>query len=452
MGINEKKSDYVAPSFAIKCKPDYTHLEKTYRKNQLIVTFKDFPSEEQINTVKGYFKEMGFENITIKKCQDCNMPVQLWLAEGIETVIVDKGIKVGSGGGTGTVGESYSLNFLSNIPPHELKNIGKFKPDYNKGTEEVVIAVLDTGFDPYIVDEGYIYKGNISKKEYECFNGTEYGWNFVENNKDIEDDNAGRHGSLVTQFIINEFKNSKKTVKIIPVKTHDRNGHGDLFAIFCAIYYAIAKGAQIINASWGFYSYEREPLFPPLKTIIERLEEEGVLLVAAAGNQTDADDRIASKIFLENTGREPKPEDLRDLAIHHFLPAYFSSGEDNLITVTTTDGKEVASTENFSNVYVDLGIIADKKIKDDLWFEVPFEQTGEPGHVRGSSFATAIATGIIGAYSESSNFKKGSVDKQKIFEDLKPISNIGLNPRVQPNPPEPIAEFIKNGLCIKKQG
>jgi subtilisin family serine protease len=222
-----------------------------------------------------------------------------------------------------------------------------------------------------------------------------------------------------------------------------------LFAIFCAIYYAIAKGAQIINASWGFYSYEGEP-YPPLKKIIKTLEEEGVLLVAAAGNQTDEDDRIASEILLENTGRKPTSEDLRNLAIHHFLPAYFSKGDDNLITVTTTDGKKVALTENYSNIYVDLGIVADKKIDKDLWFEVPFEQTGQPGYVRGSSFATAIATGLIGAYSKSSNFEKGAVDKKHIFEDLKSLSN--LDARALTGPPEPIAEYIKNGLCIKKQG
>ncbi|HMG07417.1 MAG TPA: S8 family serine peptidase, partial [Mucilaginibacter sp.] len=287
METNQKKPQQLFTRVAIPCKPNYSLLEKTYRKNQLIITFGKIPSDEEVKEVIGYFKEMGIKKIKVIKC-NCNMPVQLWLAKDIHTVVSGNGVKAGTGPGTRTVGESYSLNFLSKIPRHHWGR--KPYPYTNPSAKEeiVTIAVLDTGIDLSIVDEGYISNNFQNKPGYECFSDAVNGWNFVDDNGDINDDNPGRHGSLVTQFIIKGFENSAKSVKIIPLKTHDRNGNGDLFKIFCAIYYAIAKGAKIINASWGFYYYEEAPI-KQLNALIATLKDEGILFITAAGNQSDAD-------------------------------------------------------------------------------------------------------------------------------------------------------------------
>ena len=86
------------------------------------------------------------------------------------------------------------------------------------------------------------------------------GWNFANlstidgiGSDDVDDDNDDKHGSLVSQFIINAFKKSQKNyVCIMPLKTHSADGRGDLFGITCAIHFAMANGANMINASWGY--------------------------------------------------------------------------------------------------------------------------------------------------------------------------------------------------------
>ena len=102
------------------------------------------------------------------------------------------------------------------------------------------------------------------------------------------------HGTLVSQYIINEFATSQnKAVELMALKTHDKDGRGDLFSSICAIHYAMEKGAQIINASWGFYYYEDGP-HPYLNNLITNvLREKGILFVAAAGNKIDDQDVFA---------------------------------------------------------------------------------------------------------------------------------------------------------------
>ena len=81
------------------------------------------------------------------------------------------------------------------------------------------------------------------------------------------------------------------------LKTHDKNGSGDLFASICAIHYAMEKGAQIINASWGFYYYQDGP-HPYLDYLITNvLRKKGILFVAAAGNKIDQVDEDANDAY-----------------------------------------------------------------------------------------------------------------------------------------------------------
>lgn len=444
-----KSSPNLFKRITIPCIPDYSLLGDTYVKNQLIVTFENFPKPEDIKTVQGYFHEMGFDNVKIKKCKNCDLYVQLWEAENIESVVVTKGVTSGSGSDGRTVGESYSLNFLNKIPPLDYKHSKTNSCDiyktekYNK--EIVKIAVLDTGLDRTIVDENYISTDNQNEPGFECFGDKKDGWNFIENSDNINDDNPGRHGSLVTQFIINQFKNiTTKTVRIIPVKTHDSTGRGNLFDTFCAIHYAIARGAKIINASWGFYYYGKGSV-QILDILIEKLRTQGILFVTASGNQIDEDDDKAKKI-LAAQGIIVTPFQLRNLAIHRFLPACLSNPAKNVVTVTTFLKDQVASTENHSNVFVDMGVKADKYQDGDQYFKVPFAQIGEDEYVRGSSFATAIATGIIGANCSLELYTKFTINKQSFIQELINLPGSTVCSRE----PAMANELIRDGVCIER--
>ena len=238
----------------------------------------------------------------------------------------------------------------------------------------------------------------------------------------------------------------------MPLKTHDANGGGDLFSIVCAIHFAIAKGANIINASWGFYYYYQDSFLPYFKNLIDNeLLQKGILFVTAAGNRTDYDDKLAEKIWMHQ-GRTPlSPVDLRNVGIHKFFPAHLSAESHNVVTTTTVDVevRNVSVQQNYSNVYVDLAIRADINRPNktlDPSFKVPFELTPgvPPAYVAGSSFATAIATGHIGANNDIAKYKPGL--RKGDFINPSPPSTLGLSPLLErPS----VQNLVRNGTCVQ---
>lgn len=429
-------------------------LNRSYRKDQILVFFKKKPTEKNIQLIKESFKKQGFKTdaIRISSCGNCDIPVQLWSAKGIHGLISGDSLKAGSGPASTTVGESYSLNFFNSVPADPQK---RFEARPNRESipqrkkQEIVIAVLDTGVDTNLVDPQYLWKENDKTVAAECFKHVYEGWNFVGNNGVYHDDNPGKHGSIVSQYIINQFKDVKENgVKIMPLKTHDKDGVGDLFGTICAINFAIAKGAQIINASWGFYYYYEMPI-PYLKTLITGvLRKKGILFVTAAGNKIDADDVIARKIYQMEYGVTLTDDQLRDIAIHNFYPAHLSTSTNSVIAVTTTDGNTVTPTQNYSRKFIDLGVLADQVSRTGMKFKLPFETGATSEFISGSSFATAIASGIIGAYCKKSlyvpNIKKADfLSALQAQPDDDGTGNVLVNKIILAK------KHIKNGSCVK---
>lgn len=418
-------------------------ISDSYKKHEIIVFFDEVPDKKDIETVKESFREFGIDPKTIKvrKCDNCKIPVLLFQSEGIHTCINGEGVRAGSGPPSSTVGEKYSLNFF-NYSPFDKKDPAKYKnerrgPDTKK--EKIIVAVLDTGFDPKLVDSRYLWTGTGSTQDV-CYKAVSTGWNFIEDNANFNDDSANKHGSVVSQYIINQFVKSKNSVQIMPLKTHDKNGIGELFGIICAIHFAISKGAHIINASWGFYYYFEQPI-PYLKKLITTiLPEKGILFVTASGNKIDAEDLIARQIYLAEFGINLTADQLRNLEIHNFYPAQLSEDKNSVITVTTTNGKTVTPTQNYSEQYADLGVIADKVTRDGMQFKVPF--SGSSDFISGSSFATAIASGIIGAFTDKSTFSPG-LSKSALMGNLTGMGRIK-------NEAVLATKHIKKGACTKK--
>jgi subtilisin family serine protease len=427
-------------------------LSQTYRKDEVIVyldkkTASHLTMNEKIKKIKETFCKKGIpiESITIRKCSNCDIDIPIFLmhAKNIDTVIVSEGLPGGTAPQPHTVGESYSLNFLSQIPHASWKqsDCDKDGSEYkDQKKEKVTIAVLDTGVDTDLVDPDYICKDFTPQKDVPCFSEIEKGgWNFLDDNDKYFDDNTGKHGSLVSQYIINQFTGrSNNRVKIMPLKTHDKNGGGDLFSIICAIHFAMAKGANIINASWGFYYYYDDRNFLEyFRNLIENeLRKSGILFVTAAGNRIPKEDKMANDIYFSQHGFRLKNEGLRDLEIHRFFPAHLSTEKNNIVTVTTTYGTEVSREQNHSNVFVDLGVKSDAGPKTDPGFEVPFKLSSGTATVAGSSFATAIASGVIGANCDTKlyvpHLKKADFMTPPIFTTQTSLAS----------------KWIRNGTCI----
>lgn len=72
--------------------------------------------------------------------------------------------------------------------------------------------------------------------------------------------------------------------KIIPAQFIENNGSGNISSAILAINYVVKRGAKIINLSWGAGTCAD---IPTLKATLQKVSEQGVLIVTAAGNGDD---------------------------------------------------------------------------------------------------------------------------------------------------------------------
>lgn len=140
---------------------------------------------------------------------------------------------------------------------------------------EVKVAVLDTGID-------YTHPDLENRVE------VDKGYNFVDNNYEIMDDNG--HGTHISGIIAAQANNKiglvgivgNLAVKIIPVKVLDETGYGEISNVAKGIIYAVDNGADIINLSFGIKAKSQL-----IADAINYAKSKGVFVVAAAGNDND---------------------------------------------------------------------------------------------------------------------------------------------------------------------
>lgn len=143
---------------------------------------------------------------------------------------------------------------------------------FSTGSENVVIAVIDTGVDYNHED----LRDNMWE------NRGIRGVNYINNSNDPMDDNG--HGTHVAGIIASQGNNGiggagvMWDVSIMPLKFMNSNGIGSLSNAIKAIQFATANGADIINLSWGGdnFSYNLK----------DAILESPALFVCAAGNES----------------------------------------------------------------------------------------------------------------------------------------------------------------------
>ncbi len=217
--------------------------------------------------------------------------------------------------------------------------------------KEVIVAVIDSGVDMHHPD----LQGRLIS-----------GYDFANNDGDPEDDSG--HGTKVCGILGAVGNNGvgiagvawDVDITIMPVKfmkVNDGQTTGNLSDAVNAIYYAVDHGAQIINASWGFYEHSSS-----LDDAIAYAKNKGVLFVASAGNN----------------GQD------NDTSVHYPSNCPY----DNVIAVAAmdTDGS-IASFSNFGSKTVQImapGVgITTTTINDSY-----------VSNAAGTSFATPFVTGI----------------------------------------------------------
>jgi len=428
---------------------DLTEFADTVPLDQLVVWRKPDSTPEQVRAwIHGI--EAAYGKIdTSRFCESCDNTLMLLTGKGIKNYIqggtASGGKKSQTVPSSGDPGPAYiSFNFPVNGKPIKLTSgsANAMSSVTNLNTS-VKIAVLDTGIDTFEL-KNYPFKPDTAS----CIPGAARGWNFIAHNKNFRDDDPIKHGSTVTRFITNEVdKIQKNPIEILPAKTHTKNGVSDLETLLCAFAYAQKQNAKIVNASCGFYEAPdpKHLIEPDVRLLREYvryyLTNNKILLVAAAGNEDDANERAAFKLH-----NLPYPTDDRNLDNVNFFPASLAADPTfpNVIAVTTVDTSTgtVSPTQNYSPNVVDIGVNADAVLtSSDYVFNNP-RLTGNQT-VEGSSFATPIVTGKLCAnYDVISNVLiNANYTKDQIWNALG-TSTVVTKPGLK--------QFVKGGRLMKR--
>ena len=173
--------------------------------------------------------------------------------------------------------------------------------DITTGSRDVVVAVIDDSLEwdhPDLAANIWVNSGEIANNGIDDDNNGYVddvsGWDFVDGDNDtratptIDEDFQEGHGTLVAGVLGAVGNNALGVsgvnwqVSIMPLKVAF-----DVASVLAAVEYAIDNGAHVVNASFG------GPQFSFAESRgISRLAEEGILLVAAAGNFDIDNDKI----------------------------------------------------------------------------------------------------------------------------------------------------------------
>jgi serine protease len=152
------------------------------------------------------------------------------------------------------------------------------------GGRGAVVAVLDSGV-AYERRGRYRRAPDLRRKTFV------HPWDFIQ--RDGHPNDVYGHGTHVSGTIAQTTNNGIATAgiaynaKIMPLRVLDAYGEGDSAAIARAIRYAVRYHADVINLSLEFPPEVRAAEIPDVVSALHLASRRGVVVTAAAGNQTD---------------------------------------------------------------------------------------------------------------------------------------------------------------------
>ena len=269
-----------------------------------------------------------------------------------------------------------------------------------RGSEQVVVAVLDSGVDYTHTDLVYnIWTRPEIIKAYhdEDLTSAEgiddvHGFNVVEDDADPMDRNG--HGTHCAGIIGAEGGNGigiagvNWNVRIMPLRFMDGDGAGTTKDAIEAINYVIDRkragvNVRIISASWGSTARSRA-----LEDVIRKAFDEGILFVAAAGNASTDNDQTP-----------------------HY-PSSYNLG--NVVSVAATNrNDQLASFSNYGAKSVHVAAPGEEILS--TWLEHDFSEK------KGTSMATPFVAGVA-ALILSQNPKMSVADlRAKLLKSVDPL-------------------------------
>ena len=167
------------------------------------------------------------------------------------------------------------------------------KIDSNTEKEDVVVAVIDSGFD--------LSNSTLTEQNLNTRIDSRY-INIVTNTKDISDNHKEKksqtnenvlvgHGTHTGGIILD---GTPKNVKILPIKAEDDDGNLGLVYICDGIKYAIDQNVDVINLSlgWEKSASGSSPIETEIGNLIQEAVNKGIVVVAAVGNGDENGTRV----------------------------------------------------------------------------------------------------------------------------------------------------------------
>lgn len=242
--------------------------ESHYNKNEVTVSFKNQPSEQEIqslaNAIKGSILRKLDTTIVFRSSTMTTKDL-IDFFNNQENVDFAEPNYLYMQNQIGLPNDLlYTEQYQWNLPVIQTESGW----DLTRGDESIVIAIVDTGVD--------LNHPDLKNRLVE-------GYNVIENNNYPDDDNG--HGTHVAGIIASETNNREGVAgitwfnKIMPVKAMESKGYGTTFDIAKGIIWAVDHGADVINLSLG--NYQPSSL---MKEAVTYAYEKNVVLIAAAGN------------------------------------------------------------------------------------------------------------------------------------------------------------------------
>lgn len=234
-------------------------------------------------------------------------------------------------------------------------------PSPAQASRDIVVAIIDTGLDirhPLFRDHLWTNpreKENGSDNDGNGYAGDLHGWNFVSNDNDLSDKHG--HGTHVAGIILQKARSQRVKFMILKYYDPEKSGEENLLNTVKAIRYATKMKADIINYSGG--GDVRSPLE---EAAIRDAQRNGILFVAAAGNEGRNTDRIG------------------------YYPAGYRLS--NIVSVAAMDSKRrLLTSSNYGSKSVDI-VAPGKNVLSAL-------PGGRYGYMTGTSQATAWVSGLV---------------------------------------------------------
>ncbi|QTA86210.1 S8 family serine peptidase [Desulfonema magnum] len=242
-----------------------------------------------------------------------------------------------------------------------------------KMLKDVIVAVIDSGVDymhPVLKDKMWENPKPGDKNDV-------HGYNFVSDDGDPSDDLG--HGTHVAGTIVSVCPSAK----IMALKFMDADGFGFTSDAIRALYYAMEKGAKIVNNSWEGRDSQA------LRKVMTKAQQRGKLMVAGAGNSGSDND-----------------------AAPHYPSGY---DLDNIISVAATDhNDDLAVFSNYGAGSVDLAAPGEK-----IYSTMP---GGGFEYKDGTSMAAAHVSGVAALVWALEPEMRYSQVKQRLRYSVDPVS------------------------------